>query len=512
MQYSADFLVGANLADGRGNVVLGIGYGNHNELFTTDRKIAELPISSVNGLCNGSTGAAPAIFQSGLQSPTNLNGLPTTGLGAVIDPTTGTFRAATQNDLYNTNIGTYFLTPLERINVYAAGRYEISDSVEFYTTAQFARNKARLALAASRTFGNANYMPLNNPFLLAAERLRWQLGARASYRVSLERVLAANPGVRDLWLTLVLSLIAVEDYVGAAEAIRRAIAALRDDRAFLLLYAHCASECGDIATADLAFARVDDRSHPEFLEKFARHLLRSGRPDAAARLIEPALGRVGDAALWPYASLGWRLTEDPRAEWLEGDPALVGVQELDPSVLDSVAELLRDLHRTKSAPAGQSVRGGTQTDGPLFAHEAPEIRTLRSAIVAAVRDHIDRMGSPDTLHPTRRHIGKPFQFAGSWSVRLSGAGHHSSHIHPRGWISSALYIALPSPEQVGPEPNGWLQLGSPPVELGLDLPPRRLVEPKVGRLVLFPSTMWHGTHAIDAGERLSVAFDVAAFG
>ena len=47
-------------------------------------------------------------------------------------------------------------------------------------------------------------------------------------------------------------------------------------------------------------------------------------------------------------------------------------------------------------------------------------------------------------------------------------------------------------------------------ELGLDLPPIRLIEPKPGRLVLFPSTMWHGTVPFAAGERLTVAFDVRA--
>lgn len=170
VQYRADALVGANLADGRGNVVLGIGYGNRKPMFTTDRAIAQVPISSATGIYSGATGAAPAIFQSSLQTATNPNGLPTGGLGAVIDPTTGLFRAATAADTFNTNLGTYFMTPLERINVYAAGHYEISEGVEFYTTAQFARNKAALSLAASGTFGNTFQIPLNNPFLPAGAR------------------------------------------------------------------------------------------------------------------------------------------------------------------------------------------------------------------------------------------------------------------------------------------------------------------------------------------------------
>jgi hypothetical protein len=54
-----------------------------------------------------------------------------------------------------------------------------------------------------------------------------------------------------------------------------------------------------------------------------------------------------------------------------------------------------------------------------------------------------------------------------------------------------------------------LTLGEPQAELELDLEPHRLVEPQPGRLVLFPSTMWHGTRPFEAGERLTVAFDVA---
>ncbi|MFN5127999.1 MAG: putative 2OG-Fe(II) oxygenase [Sphingomonadaceae bacterium] len=41
------------------------------------------------------------------------------------------------------------------------------------------------------------------------------------------------------------------------------------------------------------------------------------------------------------------------------------------------------------------------------------------------------------------------------------------------------------------------------------LPPIKTVEPKPSRLVLFPSTMWHGTNPIESGERLTVAFDIA---
>ena len=103
----------------------------------------------------------------------------------------------------------------------------------------------------------------------------------------------------------------------------------------------------------------------------------------------------------------------------------------------------------------------------------------------------------------------PNRFAGSWSVRLGGGGHHSNHVHPQGWISSALYLALPSRQATDSPESGFLVLGEPPAELGIDLAPHTVIEPKVSRVALFPSWMWHGTRPFAEGERLTVAFDVA---
>jgi len=188
-----------------------------------------------------------------------------------------------------------------------------------------------------------------------------------------------------------------------------------------------------------------------------------------------------------------------------------GVYDLAESLpsLDALAECLRALHLSVHQPLEQSLRGGTQTDGYLFARVEPEIRALRRAVVEAVREHVAQLPPADPRHPQLSERRSPIRFSGAWSVRLTSGGNHANHIHPQGWFSSALYVALPDPEQRGPEPAGWLTLGEPQAELQLDLPPFRMVEPKPGRLALFPSTMWHGTRSFGAGERLTVAFDVA---
>lgn len=93
-------------------------------------------------------------------------------------------------------------------------------------------------------------------------------------------------------------------------------------------------------------------------------------------------------------------------------------------------------------------------------------------------------------------------------MRLTEGGHHVGHVHPEGWFSSAFYVALPAPGQRGAAPAGWLELGKPDDALNMALAPLEAIEPKPGRLVLSPSTMWHGVHAFEQGERMSVAFDV----
>ncbi|UIJ44284.1 TonB-dependent receptor [Sphingomonas cannabina] len=166
-RFKADVVLGANIDDGRGNVVFSVGYTKANPLLHTARSISEVPISSTTGQFSGATAAQVTIFAS----PTNAAlGLPASSFGAVVDPSTGRLRAATASDTYNTNNGTYFQTPLDRINFYSAGRYEITDGVEFYSSAMFTRNKVRLQLASSGTFSNTYQLALNNPYLPAGVR------------------------------------------------------------------------------------------------------------------------------------------------------------------------------------------------------------------------------------------------------------------------------------------------------------------------------------------------------
>jgi hypothetical protein len=241
-----------------------------------------------------------------------------------------------------------------------------------------------------------------------------------------------------------------------------------------------------------------------------RHLLRAGEVEAALPLIDAALAR-GETSIWPYAATAWRLTGDKRSEWLEGDSRLVQLFDLTGSLppVSKLAHALRGLHLATGEYLDQSVRGGTQTDGPLFSRMDPVIRTLRNAIVAAVAEYIGKLPPSDEGHPLlRERRDRRIRFSGSWSVRLRGGGRHANHVHPHGWISSALYVTVPDKGSSESADAGWFTLGEPPEDLQVELPPWKKVEPRPARLVLFPSWMWHGTLPFQTGERLTVAFDV----
>ena len=344
-----------------------------------------------------------------------------------------------------------------------------------------------------------------------ATRLRCVLGEKARFVETFERALAVAPTAAEVWIELIMTLIHAEQFDETLAAIARARKAAGPHLAFDANEAICFDEMGDLATSERLFAALAHVEDFNFLIRRTRHALRAGRPEEAAALAAPALSAPNANMIVPYLATAWRLLDDPRWAWLEGDERLVGVYDLGGELgeLAPFAARLRALHLTTHQPLEQSVRGGTQSDGELFSRIEPEIRALRRAIVGAVERHIAQLPPPDPRHPILRYR-KPglVRFSGSWSVRLKDEGYHANHIHPEGWFSSAFYVALPEGTG-GPNHDGWLALGGSEKLLGIDLPPIRLVEPKPGRLVLFPSTTWHGTVPFRAGERLTVAFDVA---
>lgn len=316
-----------------------------------------------------------------------------------------------------------------------------------------------------------------------------------------------NFGLRMAWFHVLATARLWDE---ARAVVDEAEALLGERQASLLGKLFIASESGEEAANLGLFDRVEHVQDLGLDIARVRHFLRGGQIERARDLCVRHMGQPTMRAFWPYASLAWRLLDDPRAQWLDAGMRHVRAFDLDfrAEELAALAETLRRLHTMRQPWHEQSVRGGTQTERPLLLRIDPVIASARARIEAAVRRYIDELPDHDPAHPLLAAPRKGFLFSGSWSVRLRPGGFHSVHTHPMGWISSALYVTVPEREQRGAAPAGHLRFGTPPPELALPLEAYGEVVPVPGRLALFPSTMWHGTVPFVDGERMTIAFDI----
>ncbi|MDE8652033.1 putative 2OG-Fe(II) oxygenase [Novosphingobium album (ex Liu et al. 2023)] len=214
------------------------------------------------------------------------------------------------------------------------------------------------------------------------------------------------------------------------------------------------------------------------------------------------------AARWT----AWRIAADPRASELYDYAATVLTRKIDTPpgwgslerYLADLADALERLHAFTAHPLDQSLRGGSQTSANLLVSQEPAILAFAQAIDGPIRQYLASLDLGDSPLRARRTGG--YRVAGMWSVRLRSGGFHLSHVHPRGWISSACYIDVPTSAPEEGQRAGWLKLGEPAAPR---LDPEFFVRPEPGLLVLFPSSMWHGTVPFAGpGRRLTIAFDI----
>jgi hypothetical protein len=167
---------------------------------------------------------------------------------------------------------------------------------------------------------------------------------------------------------------------------------------------------------------------------------------------------------------------------------------------------LRREHKTNAHPLDQHMHNGSQTGRSLLNASEPTLAAFMAAVEGSVRDYVSRL-QPNAVDPVGRRRTDKIRYASLWSARLTNEGYQPNHVHDRGWISSAYYVSvLPSEKPRDPH-AGYLKLGEPN-RPAAGCGPEKFIEPEVGKLVLFPSYMWHGTVPFEGSERLSLSFDV----
>lgn len=380
----------------------------------------------------------------------------------------------------------------------------------------------------------------------ALQNLKRYEDATAAYRRALDRE-PRNPGIHRCYNDLLYRLGGMDDYLKSYDRVPRTADLLLGkghflnyERRFAEAYeaflealmrepGHAGAVLGaveslrglerydDAAAALDALIQQRGGGEPQLLSRAAEVALLRRQPDKAAMLCEQGL-RIApyDQSCLVGLSLAWRIMGDERDEALSRYDRYIRAFDLKApdgfsSMADFNAELSSYLDRlhpgTREYP-NQSLRGGTQTPDHIFDAGHDLIDRLERRISEAVQDYIAGLEG-DATHPFVSRRSRAFQYRGSWSSRLGAEGFHVNHIHPQGWISSCYYVSVPNVTKDTRHRQGWIKFGEPGLDVDLANPIRLVIQPVPGRLVLFPSFMWHGTVPVkDEGIRTTVAFDV----
>lgn len=384
---------------------------------------------------------------------------------------------------------------------------------------------------------------------LVTARCQQALGRLDASETAFRNALRRRPAYYDAHRELAqLRWMRTGDLAAALEELERAINSAPADAHLMVLKAQAHEHAGDLSGAwDLLEPLAANHPNSVMIANYAAQVATEiGADKAAVALAERAVANAPDQTatritlLTAYLAIGeiarasalaaevrllapdnqhaialqavaWRLLGDPRYRALYDYEAFISTTWIDTptgwlsreAYLSDLSAALHREHRFLTHPFDQSVRHGAQAPD-ILQLDHPATRALPEALDRPIRRHIQALGwGADALRS--RNAGS-YAFQGMWSIRLGAGGFHIDHVHPNGWLSSACYVDVPSNTE-GKE--GWIRFGKPGVRTTPALEAEHFIEPAPGKLVLFPSYMWHGTIPFcKQSTRMSVAFDL----
>jgi Tfp pilus assembly protein PilF len=352
---------------------------------------------------------------------------------------------------------------------------------------------------------------------LSLARLRYMLGDDGFAR-SMSAAVRAHPAAAVLQLTFAGVLRSCGDLAGAEAQLRNLLGHHE-----IAAAAHCALSGvlldqgrPEVAEEHAQASLTLCPDTPASIEALVRARLAVGRFDVALSAIRTQRTRQPLEQRWiAYESLAARLMGDPWYEQLcayrdlvrcydvPAPPGWSSIDELNAALL----QVLTARHRFTRHPFDQSLRFGSQTSHSLLVDKDSTIQAILQAFAGPIEDYV-RSVEVAGDHPFRARSGTAPRIDKCWSVQLFRTGFHINHIHPEGWISSAYYVGVPEETCDEATMAGWLKFGEPSFALA-GCTPECFVQPRAGRLVLFPSYFWHGTNPIHGNQlRTTIAFDV----
>tara|TARA_B110000027_G_scaffold50157_1_gene54799 strand:- start:73 stop:1761 length:1689 start_codon:yes stop_codon:yes gene_type:complete len=170
-----------------------------------------------------------------------------------------------------------------------------------------------------------------------------------------------------------------------------------------------------------------------------------------------------------------------------------------------ISEMIEELHKvkTKWEPSGKTTKKGFQSIDNLFDNSSEKIQNLKSIIIDEIDSYYLKFKNESCSFikkwPSKKNLR-------GWHVTLKQQGYQDPHIHTSGWLSGVIYLkVVPTLDKN----EGAIQFSLNGEYYFDNNSPKITHEPKVGDIILFPSSLHHRTIPFTTDtDRIIVSFDL----
>jgi tetratricopeptide (TPR) repeat protein len=194
---------------------------------------------------------------------------------------------------------------------------------------------------------------------------------------------------------------------------------------------------------------------------------------------------------------------------------LISITHLEPADGGDIGLLHRDLigairaDPTLTLEPGEYLTQGGRLTANLLTHPSPVIARFAESLRRTIDRYLASIPA-EPGHPFLSRIPQRYDLK-LRATLLRAGGWHPEHLHEHEWLSGVYYLEMP-PDMA--DHGGWIEFGRPDYALPADTKLEfRLVRPRPGMLLLFPSYFFHRTVPFRGeGERVNLAFDLSHAG